>query len=315
MELSGLLVIAICMLAGVGIARIQGAAGQGIARGAPKALSHFVITVPLPALILVRMHALLRSGASWRGLWVPLSMAWVQFACAWLFAMLLARALRLSRATQGALVLTVGLGNTSFVGFPLLLALLGPDSMPTAVLIDQSGTFLAFSTLGVWTAATFGAGAISLRQIVGRALTFPPMIALLAVVVLAPFALPQVLRLALEKIAASLVPVALVAVGMQLRLAPRILATRAPELAAALLAKLVLVPALFIALYMGIAKQRGVVVQTTILESAMAPMITSAVLADESGLDAELAHLMVGVGVILSLVTVPLWAWLLRLLS
>jgi predicted permease len=47
--------------------------------------------------------------------------------------------------------------------------------------------------------------------------------------------------------------------------------------------------------------------RVTILESAMAPMIMAAVVADEFDLDRQLANLMVGVGIPLSLVTVPLW--------
>jgi len=43
-----------------------------------------------------------------------------------------------------------------------------------------------------------------------------------------------------------------------------------------------------------------------ILESAMATMITSAVVAGEFNLDSELANLMVGLSIALSLITVPL---------
>jgi predicted permease len=49
-----------------------------------------------------------------------------------------------------------------------------------------------------------------------------------------------------------------------------------------------------------------------VAEAAMAPMITGALLAMEHGLEPRLASAMVGLGVPLSLVTVPLWAWALR---
>jgi predicted permease len=43
----------------------------------------------------------------------------------------------------------------------------------------------------------------------------------------------------------------------------------------------------------------------------MASMITSAVVATEFNLDTEMANLMVGIGIPLSLVTVPLWNYFL----
>jgi hypothetical protein len=53
-------------------------------------------------------------------------------------------------------------------------------------------------------------------------------------------------------------------------------------------------------------------VRITILEAAMAPMITSNIVAIRSGLNPELSALMLGVGIPLSLVTVPLFDFLLR---
>ena len=61
--------------------------------------------------------------------------------------------------------------------------------------------------------------------------------------------------------------------------------------------------------------QRGEAVRITLLEAGMGPMITGAIVAVESGLDAELCSLMVSAGVPLCLITVPLWAKLLEYLG
>jgi predicted permease len=55
------------------------------------------------------------------------------------------------------------------------------------------------------------------------------------------------------------------------------------------------------------------IARITILEAAMAPMITGAIVAKENDLDPELCSLMVGIGIPLSLLSVPLLAWLLGL--
>jgi len=53
---------------------------------------------------------------------------------------------------------------------------------------------------------------------------------------------------------------------------------------------------------------------TVVLESAMPPMITAAALAISHRLAPGLAAAMVGYGILLSLLTLPAWAWLLRTL-
>jgi malate permease and related proteins len=330
-EASGLLVVGACLLAGRYLQR-----DRRLTSEAPRALGTFVLLVPLPALVIVKMHALLAHPAALGAAWLPISMAWLQIG----FALLLGRALRrplgLSTSSEGALVLSVGLGNTAFVGYPLVEALLGPEAMPFAVLADQPGSFAVLSTVGALVAAAYGArrraeqraagspgvaaeaaggtrsglGAV-VRAALRRALAFPPMIALLIACATAPLPLPEALIHALDKLAASLVPASLVAVGLQLRLDPATLRRRGRLLAVGLLAKLVVVPLVLAGLYIAVLGQRGLVVQTTLLQAAMAPMVTGALLVEEAGLDGELASGLVGVGVLLSLLTVSLWSLLL----
>lgn len=70
--------------------------------------------------------------------------------------------------------------------------------------------------------------------------------------------------------------------------------------------KLLLAPLVFLLLYVVCAGATDFVTRVTILEAAMAPMITSAVVAADFELDTEVANLMVGVGIPLSLGTVAL---------
>jgi predicted permease len=55
----------------------------------------------------------------------------------------------------GCLILTAGLGNTSFLGFPIIEALYGQEGMKTAILVDQPGTFVVLSTLGIIVATMY----------------------------------------------------------------------------------------------------------------------------------------------------------------
>jgi predicted permease len=49
--------------------------------------------------------------------------------------------------------------------------------------------------------------------------------------------------------------------------------------------------------------------KTAVLQAAMAPMISGGILAVSHRLNPPLANAMVGLGIPLSFITVPLWAW------
>ncbi|HBG15062.1 MAG TPA: transporter, partial [Synergistaceae bacterium] len=82
-------------------------------------------------------------------------------------------------------------------------------------------------------------------------------------------------------------------------------------LAVGLFYKLLLGPAIVALLFIVILGARGPVIQVTIFETAMAPMITGSIVAVEHNLDPSLSSLMVGVGIPLSFLTLPLWWWIL----
>jgi len=113
----------------------------------------------------------------------------------------------------------------------------------------------------------------------------------------------------LERIGGTLPPLALLSVGFQLRIGH--IRDRIRPLAAGLLYKLILGPALVAAVFILILGARGTGIQVTIFEAAMAPMITGSIVAAEHDLDPPLSTLMVGVGIPLSFLTLPLWWWIL----
>jgi predicted permease len=269
-------------------------------------LNRFIIWLPLPATILLALHGL-RWDPSY---WVPISMAWIVFAvAAGLFAAA-GRVLGWSSSTIGALTLTAGLGNTSFLGFPLLRALYGERVIPIAVLTDQPGSFLVLSTLGLLAASFYSSRRTSIFV---RMIRFPPLWALIAAVFLGSFPLP--VEAALRLSARLLIPLALISVGGALNFDRTHLSRERVPLAAGLVYKLLSAPLGMALLYVVALHQRGEAVRITLVEAAMGPMITGAIVAVEHGLDAELCSLMVGAGVPLCLITVPLWAKLLGLLG
>lgn len=285
-----------------------------LTRSSAQALNVVILYLALPALIFQTVPRLLGGFPSGARLFVPLSMAWISFGLAALLFGWLGKRRRWSKATTGAMVLTVGLGNTSFVGIPLLDALYGPESLPTILILDQAGSFLCLATLGSITASIYSGKKPSLAIISRKVLSFPPFIALVLAIV-GWFFLPASVRTPWEAICGKLsvlvVPLSLLSVGLQLEGSIEVLRRRAEPLALGLGAKLILFPLVLTGLYVGLLRAVDFQTKITLLESAMAPMITGAILAIDSDLDAELASLMIGVGIPISLVTVPAWDWLL----
>ena len=75
-------------------------------------------------------------------------------------------------------------------------------------------------------------------------------------------------------------------------------------------------PAIVGLLFAGLpGARRGEVIQITIFEAAMAPQIGAAIVAVDHDLDPPLVTLMVGIGIPLSFLTLPLWWQLLKLLG
>jgi predicted permease len=115
--MSNLILLLLCLLLGALFQRLN-----DFPKNAHLALNSFILYVSLPALSLLYIPQV-RLGAE---VLYPLGVAWVVFGGGALFIGLAGRWMRLAPPTVGALMLVAGLGNTSFVGLPVLEALYGP---------------------------------------------------------------------------------------------------------------------------------------------------------------------------------------------
>jgi predicted permease len=264
-------------------------------------LNAFIVHVSLPALTLHHLRRLDFDAS----LAAPLAMAWLLFAAGVAFFFAAQRLFRWPAATTGSLILTGALGNTSFVGLPMIECFFGREHVALGILIDQLGTYVVLSTVGLLLAATLSAGELSARAVARRIFTFPPFLAVLAALAAAPLALPQWLDAMFLRLGDTLAPLALVSVGFQLRFAA--VRDRWQPLAAGLGFKLVAGPLAVLAVFAAFADLDSPVLQVAVFEAAMAPMIGGAIVAAQHRLDPELTTLMVGIGIPLSFLTLPAW--------
>ena len=274
-------------------------------RDTAQVLNLFVIHVSLPALVLTQVPRLIFSSE----LLVPTLMPWAMLLISAALLLFLGKSFGWNRGTMGALLLLVPLGNTSFLGIPMIRALLGEEGIPYAVLYDQLGSFLALATYGSVVLALFGNNEKpSLRLVTKRILTFPPFMALLLALLIRGIPMPGTLTTLLSSLATTLVPVVMIAVGFQItpRLAPALLR----PLGAGLVCKLVVAPLLALT-FCRFFSLDSLAARVSVLEAGMPPMVSAGALAIMAGLSPELTAALVGLGIVVSFVSLPLLAQLL----
>jgi predicted permease len=298
MALDSFLLIGLMIAAGVLCARTR-----LLPDNSAEVLNQFALNVCLPAAVL-RFASQLEFDASLLGLMlVPWALLALSIGLVWLAG----RIMPLRADEKAVLLLCIPLGNTSFLGYPLTEAFLGTAALPYAVAYDQFGSFLILSSWGLWVLARYGGDAPPTPgAIVRRVLRFPPFIALIVALTLMPAEPPAALERLLARLSDALLPVVTLAIGLQLRF--RIPRNERAPLAFGLAGKLLVLPAAAW-LLSGLIGMGEPMRSATVLESAMAPMITASALAISHRLAPGLAAALVGFGIPVSLLTLLGWRW------
>ncbi len=272
---------------------------------AAETLNKVVLYVCLPAAVLTYVPRL-QLDASLLGL---MATPWLLMLATWALVSLATRVFGFARDVHAVLLICVALANSSFIGYPMVRALLGDAALPYAVVYDQFGTFLLLSTFGLLVLARYsGDRPPTALQVLVRIGRFPPLWALLFALLLMPAQPPSWIGTALKQLADAMLPLVMLAVGLSIQL--RLRREELRPLAVGLLLKLLVLPALALPLSWALGMQ-GLMLKANVLESAMPTMITAAALAISHRLAPRLAAALVGYGIVLSLVTLPAWMWVL----
>ncbi len=283
------ILIFICLVAGMLLHRLAIFAENG-----PLTLNLYVIWVALPALILRQVPTLSFS----TDLFILLLMPWLMTGLGAVLVLTASRLLAWSREVTAVLLLTVPLGNTSFLGIPMIEAFWGTDMVSYGIIYDQFGSFLALSTYGSFILALYSE---QQRQSTGaiakKVLTFPPFLALLFALLFAKPLQQPAIAASLSLIASSLVPVVMFAIGLQLKI--RLAPGQTLPFCFGLTAKLLIAPfvALFICQLSGIDTSAS---RIAVFEAGMPPMVTAGAMAMSAGLAPRLTAALVGWGILLS---------------
>ncbi len=289
------ILIFICLTAGMALQRLS-----VFDDNAPVTLNLYVIWIALPALILRQVPTLSFSS----DLFILLLMPWLMTGLGALLVLLGSRLFHWSREVTAVLLLTVPLGNTSFLGIPMIEAFWGTEMVSYGIIYDQFGSFISLATYGSFVLALYSrqerqSGGAILKKV----LTFPPFLALMVALVLAkPLQQPAVAE-SLALIASSLVPVVMFAIGLQLKI--RLAPGQGLPFCFGLAAKLLIAPftALLICQLLGVS---GPAARIAVFEAGMPPMVTAGAMAMSAGFAPKLTAALVGWGILLSFASLSL---------
>lgn len=268
-------------------------------------INRFILFVPLPAIVLTKIPFLQIT----HEVIFPIASAWLIFFGSVLFAFIFCKRMKYDKKTMACFILCCGLGNTSFVGYPILNYFYGEQCIQYAIFVDQPGSFLILSTVGVFVATYFSASSFNAKEIILRLLKFPPFIAFILALFIPQDLIKGTTFDVLDFLGKFMVPLAIVSLGLQFKLSLKEIEWK--KLGAGLMYKLILAPFIVYVLFYYILHKDGELYTVSVVECAMPPMITSSILATEYGLDEKLANSLPTFGILFSIPTLLFWKWIL----
>ena len=274
---------------------------QKVERNQVSLLNSFILYVSLPAQIFLHIPVLKFNIA----LFKPICVSWIIFLFSFLFFNFLGKILKLKKTTVICFILVCGLGNTSFVGLPLIDFYFGSEGVGIGIYVDQFGTFLSLCLLGLPYLLSVSSNEVKVINVLKRVLSFPPFIAIIIAIVMNLLGITPGFNDVLKRLGDTLAPMALFSVGVQLNF--KDLKGRIFEIILGLSYKLFFAPLLIYVIYIIILGGKGIENRVSVFEASMGPMITSTLLVAEKKIEPELASILLSIGIIISFVTSNIW--------
>ena len=266
-----------------------------------KQLVDFIIYFSLPAIVFSKIYPI---ELDTKILWLILMFMAIIFFNLFL-SYCVGKIMRLNRVTLATFMIMATFGNTSFIGFSYIDAFYGQDYIVYGVIYDIFGSFLLLVSVGM-IIITWGSGRKnSILNISKSIFLFPPMIIFFITIFAKNFEVPKFIIYTSQNLGSTLVPIAMIAIGMKLEL--KHIFSRLHIVTVAVVLKMLIVPIIILFIFKYFYGVDETWVKVTLIEVAMPPMTMAAVLAIKGGLDEKIAINSLVLGVIVSLFTITLF--------
>lgn len=263
-------------------------------------LIDFVIYISLPAIAFSQIYRLNIDFSQF----LIIAFGWIIIIFSIFFSYFVGKILKLPKKSLLAFIMVSSFGNTAFLGYPYTQTLLGDEALGYTILFDNFASFLPVITIGSYIVSLENKNVgFDIKKI----LNSPAFIALILAILLKPIKIDESILDICDKIGATITPLALFTVGAKMDLSK--LKHIKYQILFSLMIKMVIVPILAILIwrdFFGLDLKS----KAALLEISMPPMVLASIMVMKAKLDSDLAAGSVGLGVILSFVTVPLMIYL-----
>jgi hypothetical protein len=306
--MTNLLLLIICLSLGGILQRTK-----GFPKDAYLGINAVIINICLPSLTLLYTSQISFKANQLLVVLTP----YILFISSFIFFKIIARSLYLDRGTTGALTITAGISSISFVGFPIFELLYGKAGVQMGILMSQAGSFVVCGTMGIMTALYYSESEPSAKSIIKSIFAFPPFLAFCVAVCLniMDYHFPSSINEILQKLGSLFTVLALLSVGLQIKISKENLAQK--PLLLGLFFKLLIAPLIIFILYLILLQQKILlpanewIGKMCIIGAALGSMNTASIIAINHKLNPQLASLMIGISIPLSLITAMLWHYFL----
>jgi len=266
-----------------------------------KQLIDFIIYFSLPSIVFSKVYPL-EFHIQFLGL-ILMFMSFILINL--ILAYFIGKALKLERKLLASFMLASSFGNTSFIGFSYIDAFYGQEFIIYGLMYDFFGSFLLLVSIGMMI-INWGAGKRNdFKRVSKNILLFPPMLIFFVSILLKLVDLPNFVLLTTQSLGSTLVPIAMIAIGMKLEL--KHIFKKFELVTLALAIKMVLIPVLVLLGFKFFYGLDETWVKVTIIEMAMPPMTMATVLAIKEGLNEKLLVNSLVMGVLLSLLSITIF--------
>ncbi len=259
-------------------------------------LSKIVINISLPALIFTNIAT---ANIQSEMIYLPLIAFGVSLLCM-LIAFIYSKIRSYSKVKTWSMILVLALMNTAFIGYPIVLGVFGNEGFLNAIFFDMA-IALMFVFFGIILSTLFEGNK---KEVLKNALKFVPLWAVLFGLLFNIFNIPlgYVLENSLNYLGGSAIPLIMLSLGLTINF--KDFKSYLSDAVFALSVRLLIVPILLyiVLVYLGFD---GMILQVSVLESAMPAAMNALVLAITYDLDVELVSSVVFVTTLMSMITLP----------
>jgi len=266
-----------------------------------KQLIDFVIYFSLPAIVFSKIYPLILDQKI-----LGLILMFIGFI---LFNLTLAyfigKMMKLNKQLLATFIIMATFGNTSFIGFSYIDAFYGQEYIVYGLIYDLFGSFLLLISIGMIIIAHGKGKKNDVKSFFKSLFFFPPTIMFIITIVAKNFEVPNFLITTSQTLGSTLVPIAMIAIGMKLEV--KHIFAKFNIVSTVIILKMIIVPIIILIGFKFFYGIEQTWVKVTIIEVAMPPMTMATILAIKGGLDEKVAINSLVLGVILSLFTISFY--------